>query len=224
MTAATDLATTSHGVPALPQGAPHVDCEVLALPDDVEVLEDNSQYTNRFNFTSASGRRYLVAQRKFNPSTGKGGWWACDCPSFTTRRKDSATGKCCKHMAALGLPGNHQPFFVGKLLPGGGNDPDPRRPPHQRQSRCPDRRTAQGSARACRRFPAGLRPHRQDLRRQGRLEGPGWPLERLPQVLGHAQPGRLQRSPRASQGRLQTPGRPRCRPAACPSRPASSPP
>lgn len=119
----TALAHSDHGVPALPAGAPRVDQEAIALPADVELLSDNDQWTNRFNFTSESGRVYRVAQRKYNPKTGTGGWWACDCPSYKTRRKDSRTGKVCKHMKAMGLPGNHEPLFIGRLLPGGYDGP-----------------------------------------------------------------------------------------------------
>jgi len=91
--------------------------QTLNLPASVDLLPDNSQYTNRFNLTSgSSGNVYLVAQRIYNPATGKGGWWACDCPSYKFGRKGA---KMCKHMRDLGLPGNHEPFFVGQLAVGG---------------------------------------------------------------------------------------------------------
>ena len=94
-----------------------IDTQTLNLPASVDLLPDNSQYTNRFNLTSgSSGKVYLVAQRIFNPNTGKGGWWACDCPSYKFGRRGS---KICKHMRDLGLPGNHEPFFVGQLAVGG---------------------------------------------------------------------------------------------------------
>lgn len=97
-----------------------LDIDTLALPASVTLLPDNSQYTNRFNLVSgSSGNEYLIAQRQYNPATGKGGWWACDCPSFKFGRKGA---KMCKHLRDLGLPGNHQPFFIGQLSVGGRSD------------------------------------------------------------------------------------------------------
>lgn len=94
-----------------------LDLPTLDLPASVDLLADNSQYTNRFNLTSgSSGNVYLVAQRIYNPKSGKGGWWACDCPSYKFGKRGA---KVCKHMRDLGLPGNHEPFFVGQLSVGG---------------------------------------------------------------------------------------------------------
>lgn len=79
---------------------------VLTLPPGVTLLDDNSQYTNRFDFTSDSGNVYRVAQSK------SGRWWACSCPSWKYNRNGK---RLCKHMEAFGLPGNYAPFEVGKL-------------------------------------------------------------------------------------------------------------
>jgi|GEM_PF-2093495 len=91
------------------------DLDVLALPEDVTLLPDNSTHQHRFDFTSSSGRVYRVAQRKYNPKTGKGGWWACSCPSFIHGRKGS---KDCKHLRDFGLPGNHERFEIGEISVG----------------------------------------------------------------------------------------------------------
>jgi len=91
------------------------DLDVLALPEDVTLLADNDSHQHRFDFTSSSGKVYRVAQRKYNPATGKGGWWACSCPSFIHGRKGS---KDCKHLRDFGLPGNHQRFEIGEIQVG----------------------------------------------------------------------------------------------------------
>jgi hypothetical protein len=93
--------------------------QTLNLPASVELLADNTQYTNRFNLTSGSGNVYLIAQRHHNPTSGKGGWWACDCKGYRFARKDSVKGKTCKHLTDLGLPGKFEPFFIGQLSVGG---------------------------------------------------------------------------------------------------------
>lgn len=92
-----------------------MDLDVLALPEDVNLLPDNNTHQHRFDFTSSSGKVYRVAQRKYNPATGKGGWWACSCPSFIHGRKGS---KDCKHLRDFGLPGNHERFEIGEIQVG----------------------------------------------------------------------------------------------------------
>lgn len=82
------------------------DMEVLMLPPNVELLDDNAAYTNRFDFASASGNVYRVAQSK------KGRWWSCSCPSWIHK----AEGKRhCKHLRDFGLPPEYKAFEVGKL-------------------------------------------------------------------------------------------------------------
>lgn len=86
----------------------------LVLPADVELLPDNDQYTNRFDFVSGSGNKYRIAQ------SISGRWWSCSCPSW----KFNQNGKrLCKHMVELGIPGGYQPFEVGSLAVGGGSTP-----------------------------------------------------------------------------------------------------
>lgn len=71
----------------------------LRVSSDV-VLPDNTQWKNRFEINSASSDRvYVVAQNK------NAGYWGCSCPGWRIHRK-------CKHLAALGLPANQQPFEV----------------------------------------------------------------------------------------------------------------
>jgi hypothetical protein len=82
------------------------DVATLTLPAGVTLLEDNNQYTNRFDFTSSSGNVYRVAQQLTNR------WWACSCPSWKFNRNGKRT---CKHLEAFGIPGNYQPFEVGQL-------------------------------------------------------------------------------------------------------------
>ena len=86
------------------------DIEVLALPADVTLLEDNSTFTNRFDFHSASGKEYRIAQSK------KGRWWSCGCPSYKFGKRGSKT---CKHLRDFGLRGDFVPEEVGQLSVGG---------------------------------------------------------------------------------------------------------
>jgi len=83
-----------------------VDQESLVLPPDVELLEDNGQYTNRFDFVAASGNVYRVAQSK------KGRWWSCSCPSWIYNKEGN---RHCKHLRDFGLPPDYQPFEIGHL-------------------------------------------------------------------------------------------------------------
>lgn len=136
-----------------------IDIDTLALPASVTLLPENTQYTNRFNLVSgSSGNEYLIAQRKFNPKTGKGGWWACDCPSFKFGKRGA---KMCKHLRDLGLPGNHQPFFIGQLSVGGRADnvgrQSLRNADRHRAAKAP-LRAVDGGRKAPRRAPA-VDPH-----------------------------------------------------------------
>jgi hypothetical protein len=83
-----------------------LDMEALVLPAGVELLEDNSQYENRFDFASSSGNVYRVAQSK----TGR--WWACSCPSWIHKAQGN---RHCKHLRDFGLPPDYQAFEVGRL-------------------------------------------------------------------------------------------------------------
>lgn len=57
-------------------------------------LEDNSQYTNRFEIASESSNRlYVVAQSK---ATGE---WSCSCPGWIIKR--AGKERTCKHLRAL---------------------------------------------------------------------------------------------------------------------------
>lgn len=72
----------------------------LALPPGSTLLEDNAQWTNRFEVRSeSSDRAYVVSQHK------KKGHWGCSCPGWRTRRK-------CKHLASMGLPAFEVPHQV----------------------------------------------------------------------------------------------------------------
>jgi hypothetical protein len=82
------------------------DMETLMLPPSVELLEDNAQYTNRFDFPAASGNIYRVAQSK------SGRWWACSCPSWIHKAQGN---RHCKHLRDFGLPADYQSFEVGQL-------------------------------------------------------------------------------------------------------------
>jgi len=59
-----------------------------------KALEDNAQYTNRFEIASASSNRlYTVAQNK---STGE---WSCSCPGWIIKK--AGKERTCKHLQAL---------------------------------------------------------------------------------------------------------------------------
>jgi hypothetical protein len=63
-------------------------------------LPDNDQWQNRFEIPSQSSNRvYIVSQNK------KKLHWACNCPGWKAHRH-------CKHLSAMGLPGDEKPFEV----------------------------------------------------------------------------------------------------------------
>jgi len=66
-------------------------------------LEDNTQWTNRFEVRSESSDRvYIVSQHKEKRH------WGCSCPGWRTRRK-------CKHLTTLGLPILEEPHEIGRI-------------------------------------------------------------------------------------------------------------
>ncbi len=72
--------------------------KIIVLPRNSIELPDNDQYTNRFEIHSESSDRvYVVAQHK----TGR--WWGCGCFGWIRNKR-------CKHLDALGIPSNNQPF------------------------------------------------------------------------------------------------------------------
>ncbi len=93
--------------------------ETLELPAGVTLLPDLKWKVNRFQFVNSRGdATYVISQQRFNPETGKGGWWGCDCGSYVNARKDSDLGKTCKHLLDLGLVGNFVRIDVGELAVG----------------------------------------------------------------------------------------------------------
>ena len=71
----------------------------LTIPQ-TSLMPDNGQWTNRFKIhSSSSSNIYTVAQNK----TGR--HWGCSCKGWIFRRN-------CKHLKALGLPGNCIPLEV----------------------------------------------------------------------------------------------------------------
>jgi len=75
----------------------------LKPPPGKPALEDNDQWTNRFEVRSASsGRVYIIAQNK------QKGHFGCSCPSWRARRY-------CKHLKTLNIPCFEQPYYPDKL-------------------------------------------------------------------------------------------------------------
>ncbi|WP_276484769.1 hypothetical protein [Paraflavitalea pollutisoli] len=66
-------------------------------------LPDDNQWQYRFYVESeTSNRLYIISQNI------KHRHWGCSCPGWKRYRK-------CKHLQALGLPGNEQPFEVNLI-------------------------------------------------------------------------------------------------------------
>lgn len=82
-----------------PEPAPEMQAIVVnGRKVNANLLPDNAVWTNRFDIKSeSSDRLYRIAQNK------KKRYWACSCPAWITRRS-------CKHLSAMGLPGNEEPF------------------------------------------------------------------------------------------------------------------
>ncbi len=72
--------------------------QAIAIDIPVEMmLPNNRQWENRFEIKSeSSDRLYIISQ---NISKRH---WGCSCPGWRTRRN-------CKHLRAVGLPGDEQP-------------------------------------------------------------------------------------------------------------------
>jgi hypothetical protein len=71
----------------------------LYIPHEI-TLPDNDQWQYRFQVESENSNRiYVIAQNK------KKKHWACNCPGWKRHRH-------CKHLKAVGVPGNEQPFEV----------------------------------------------------------------------------------------------------------------
>jgi hypothetical protein len=65
---------------------------------NAHLMEDNANWTNRFMIRSESSNAlYTIAQNKSRR------YWGCNCPGWIGHRK-------CKHLRALGLPPNEQPY------------------------------------------------------------------------------------------------------------------
>lgn len=72
---------------------------VIRISNDLS-LPDTDQWQFRFEVESeTSNRVYIIAQNK------KKKYWGCSCPGWKRNRH-------CKHLSALGIPGNEQPFEV----------------------------------------------------------------------------------------------------------------
>lgn len=72
---------------------------VIRISNDIS-LPDSDQWQFRFEVESeTSNRVYIIAQNK------KKKHWGCSCPGWKRNRH-------CKHLSALGIPGNEQPFEV----------------------------------------------------------------------------------------------------------------
>lgn len=70
---------------------------VLYVNKDV-LLPDDSQWTNKFQIESEnSNRLYTISQNI------KKRHWGCSCMGWKRYRH-------CKHLKALGIPGNEQPY------------------------------------------------------------------------------------------------------------------
>jgi hypothetical protein len=74
--------------------------EIVIRQPQSAMLPNNKLYQNRFEIHSeTSDSVYIVAQNK------DGLWWSCGCFGWIRHRH-------CKHLEALGLPGNKVPFVA----------------------------------------------------------------------------------------------------------------
>ena len=66
-------------------------------------LPDNGVWRYRFNVKSeTSNRLYIISQHKDKLH------WGCSCPGWKAHRH-------CKHLAALGIPGDEKPYPVNVI-------------------------------------------------------------------------------------------------------------
>lgn len=66
-------------------------------------LPDTDQWQYRFEVESESSNRvYIVSQNKNKKH------WGCSCPGWKSKRR-------CKHLTALGIPGNEVPYEVNLI-------------------------------------------------------------------------------------------------------------
>lgn len=71
--------------------------------DRAAALPDTDQWQFRFQIESeTSNRLYTIAQHKKNKH------WGCSCPGWKRNRH-------CKHLTALGIPGDMHPFEVNLI-------------------------------------------------------------------------------------------------------------
>ena len=81
-----------------PESVAMVPISVGGNRTNAHLMPDNAQWTNRFMIRSESSNRlYTIAQNKNRR------YWGCNCPGWISRRN-------CKHLRALGLPGNEAPY------------------------------------------------------------------------------------------------------------------
>jgi len=90
--------TRQQDADADPESVAMVPISVGGNRTDAHLMPDNAQWTNRFMIRSESSNKlYTIAQNKSRR------YWGCNCPGWIGHRK-------CKHLRALGLPANEQPY------------------------------------------------------------------------------------------------------------------
>jgi hypothetical protein len=90
--------TRQQDAEADPESVEMVPISVGGNRTNAHLMPDNAQWTNRFMIRSESSNAlYTIAQHKTRR------YWGCNCPGWIGDRK-------CKHLRALGLPANEQPY------------------------------------------------------------------------------------------------------------------
>lgn len=75
---------------------------ILRIASEI-MLPDTEQWQFRFEIESeSSDRLYTIAQHK------KKRHWGCSCPGWKRNRH-------CKHLTAVGIPGDEKPFEVNLI-------------------------------------------------------------------------------------------------------------